>query len=244
MWLMKKLSFIIILIVLLVSSSAAQQPIGWVSKFGLAVGVTPTFIMPNIKPLNQFLPSLGLNKLPESGVFGFGGGGYAYILVIDNVRIGGLGFGGSVSEDASIGGITNEVKYSTGAGALTIEYTLPFIKKIAVSVGTMIGKGYREIEIYQNNKNFTWDEILAEFDNSTTNISRRLENDFFTITPTLNIDYPLNRFIAFRFGAGYLVSLSDKWTAANAQDVTGVPEDLNQNSFFIQTGIFIGFFAL
>jgi hypothetical protein len=244
MWLMKKFSFIIILIVLLVNSSAAQQPIGWVSKFGLAVGVTPTFIMPNIKPLNQFLPSLGLNKLPESGVFGFGGGGYAYILVIDNVRIGGLGFGGSVSEDASIGGITNEVKYSTGAGALTIEYTLPFIKKIAVSVGTMIGKGYREIEIYQNNKNFTWDEILAEFDNSTTNISRRLENDFFTITPTLNIDYPLNRFIAFRLGAGYLVSLSDKWTAANAQDVSGVPEDLNQNSFFIQTGIFIGFFAL
>lgn len=244
MWLMKKFSFIIILIVLLVNSSAAQQPIGWVSKFGLAVGVTPTFIMPNIKPLNQFLPSLGLNKLPESGVFGFGGGGYAYILVIDNVRIGGLGFGGSVSEDASIGGITNEVTYSTGAGALTIEYTLPFIKKIAVSVGTMIGKGYREIEIYQNNKNFTWDEILAEFDNSTINISRRLENDFFTITPTLNIDYPLNRFIAFRLGAGYLVSLSDKWTAANAQDVTGVPEDLNQNSFFIQTGIFIGFFAL
>ena len=244
MWLMKKFSFIIILIVLLVNSSAAQQPIGWVSKFGLAVGVTPTFIMPNIKPLNQFLPSLGLNKLPESGVFGFGGGGYAYILVIDNVRIGGLGFGGSVSEDASIGGITNEVKYSTGAGALTIEYTLPFIKKIAVSVGTMIGKGYREIEIYQNNKNFTWDEILAEFDNSTTNISRRLENDFFTITPTLNIDYPLNRFIAFRLGAGYLVSLSDKWTAANVQDVIGIPEDLNQNSFFIQTGIFIGFFAL
>ena len=241
---MKKFSFIIILIVLLVSSTSAQQPIGWVSKFGLAVGVTPTFIMPNIKPLNQFLPSLGLNKLPETGVFGFGGGGYAYILVIDNIRVGGLGFGGSVSEEASIGSIKNEVKYSTGAGALTIEYTLPFIKKIAVSVGTMIGKGYREIEIYQNNKKFTWDEILAEFDNSTTNISRRIENDFFTVTPTLNIDYPLNRFIALRLGAGYLVSLSDKWTAANSQEVTGIPEELNQNSFFIQTGIFIGFFAL
>jgi hypothetical protein len=244
MWLMKKFSFIIFIIVLLVNSSSAQQPIGLVSKFGLAVGVTPTFMMPNINPLNEFLPVLGINKLPENGVFGFGGGGYAYILLIDNVRIGGLGFGGSASDKAIVGNSVNEVKYSTGAGAVTIEFTLPFIKKFAVSIGALIGKGYREIEIYQNNKKFIWDDILNEFDNSTTNISRKLENEFFTISPTFNVDYPLNRFIAFRLGAGYLISFNDKWTAANSQDVSGIPEGLNENSFFIQTGIFIGFFAL
>ncbi|MBL1212932.1 MAG: hypothetical protein HND52_06205 [Ignavibacteriae bacterium] len=241
---MKKFSFIIIITALLSDSVNAQQPIGLVSKFGLAAGFTPTFMMPNIEPLNNILPGLGIDNLPSSGILGFGGGGYAYILVVDNMRIGGVGFGGSVTENAVIGSNENEVIYSTGAGALTIEYTLPFIKKIAVSIGTMIGKGYREIEIYQNSTGFSWDGILNEFDNSTSNISRRLENDFFTVSPTINIDYPLNRFIAFRFGAGYIISFSDKWTAANGKEITGMPEGLSDNNFFIQTGIFIGFFVL
>jgi hypothetical protein len=220
-----------------------QEQFRMVSKFGLAAGLTPTWIIPDINELNVMLPALGIEKLPTSGIFALGGGGYAYILFIDNIRIGGIGFGGKLSNDAVNDGIITQVDYSLGAGALTIEYTMPFIKEFALSIGVMIGAGYREIQLYKNNQNFAWDDIWGEFNNSSENISRTLENKYFTLSPTLNIDYPLNRFIAFRLGGGYLVSFSDKWKIENAQELVNVPSSLSKNNIFIQTGIFIGFFA-
>jgi hypothetical protein len=42
---------------------------------------------------------------------------------------------------------------------------------------------------------------------------------------------------------GYQITFADDWTADNDQPVANVPSDLNSNSFFIQSGIFIGFFS-
>jgi hypothetical protein len=46
-----------------------------------------------------------------------------------------------------------------------------------------------------------------------------------------------------RLGVGYQLTFGDKWTADNDQPLQDVPSDLNGNAFFIQSGIFIGFFA-
>jgi len=46
-----------------------------------------------------------------------------------------------------------------------------------------------------------------------------------------------------RLGVGYQIAFADEWTADNNQPVSNVPSDLNSNSFFIQSGIFIGFFS-
>jgi hypothetical protein len=62
-------------------------------------------------------------------------------------------------------------------------------------------------------------------------------------TPTLNLDVPINRFILIRLGAGYQISFNDDWTADNDKELRGVPSDLNANTFFVQSGIFIGFFS-
>ena len=63
------------------------------------------------------------------------------------------------------------------------------------------------------------------------------------ITPTVNLDYPVYRFVVIRLGVGYQLTFADDWTADNDQPVSGIPSDLNGNAFFIQSGIFVGFFS-
>ena len=165
-------------------------------------------------------------------------------MFIENLRIGGMGFSGSMSRDAVVNNVNYEAKYSIGGGAVTIEYTLPFIKKIAVSVGTLIGGGVLEIDLYQNSGSFNWNNLWQEFSSGqTNNISHKIQNKFFTLAPTINADIPVTRFIALRIGGGYLFSIGDNWEIDNAKTIGGVPSGLNGNSFFIQTGVFLGFFA-
>ena len=215
------------------------------SKFGLAGGLTATWMFPNYDDINKQLPALGINDKFEGGLLVWGGSGYVYLMVVDNVRIGGMGYGGSSSVANYVDGYNREIIYGLGGGAFTIEYTFPFIKRIAVSVGGMIGGGKLTIEQYQNNSNFSWQNTWDEFNNTegTRDISRRIMNDYFTLTPTLNVDVPLTRFLAIHVGAGYQFTMSESWTVDNDQLLSGVPGSLNGDAFFIQTGIYLGFFA-
>ncbi|MFC2083894.1 hypothetical protein ACFLS9_02455 [Bacteroidota bacterium] len=236
----------IILFSQLVSTAQTNSEISWVYKFGVAGGITPMWLFPDFQELNKVLPDFGVKELPSSGIFGLGGAGYAYIMIVDNLRIGGAGFSGTVSRDNISGGFRKEIEYSIGGGGLTIEYTLPMIKRIAISVGTMIGGGEVDIKIYQNNGDFSWNGIWDEVTDpsiNTENINRRISKSFFTITPTINVDIPINRFMAVRVGGGYLVELSGDWKVDNGVKLSGVPSNLNGNSFFIQTGLLVGLFA-
>ncbi len=243
---LKKSLFIITFVLLTTQVYSQVEQVGWISKFGAAGGFTPMWTIPDLKAINEVLPSFGVDNLPEGGMLVLGGGGYVYVMFIDNLRIGGMGFSGSVSRSSTLDNFNKEVIYSVGGGAVTIEYTLPFIKKVAVSVGTMIGGGSVEIEVYRNQGNFNWTNLWDEASdntNQTNNISRRLKNNFFSISPTVNVDIPINRFIAFRLGGGYIFSIGNDWKIENDQPLNNVPSSLNGDSFFIQTGIFLGFFA-
>ena len=109
----------------------------------------------------------------------------------------------------------------------------------------MIGGGKLTIDQYQNSGEFSWQGTWDEFNSSegTNNISRRMKNSFFTLTPTLNVDVPLTRFLALRIGTGYQFTMNESWTIENNKTLYDVPNSLNGNAFFIQTGIYLGFFA-
>lgn len=201
------------------------------------------WVMPDFDDLNVQLKGLGLDEFSNSGMVTWGGGGYVYVMFIDNLRIGGMGFGGSTSSDAIIGDFKHEAEYSLGGGAFTIEYSLPFVKGFAVSPGLMIGGGSVTVDLYKNKGNYGWDGIWQEQDGGSENITRRMKSGYFTISPTLNVDIPINRFMAFRAGAGYLITIGDEWEVDNGVELSGVPSSLNSDVFFIQTGIFIGFFT-
>lgn len=222
--------------------NAQMDQVGWVARFGMAAGFTPIWVSPDFSEINSYISTLGLEEF-DNGLMTYGGGGYAYIMVLDNVRVGGIGFGGKKSSNGVVEGFNRQVDYSLTSGAFTIEYTLPFIKNIAVSVGAMIGGGTLEIDIYQNEGSFTWDNIWSEYQNPSQNLHHKIKNTYFSISPTINVEIPINRFIAFRVGGGYALSLSDNWEVDNDIELNNVPSGINGDAFFIQTGIFLGFFT-
>jgi hypothetical protein len=222
----------------------SESQIGWVAKFGAAGGFSPIILFPNYDDVNVNLNNLGMNEL-SGPIYAWGGGGYAYVMIIDNLRLGGMGFGGLQSETSTLNNANNEVIYSIGGGAATIEYTMPFIKNMALSAGLMIGGGSLEIDIYQNSGNFDWNSVWDDvLDNSSTNNKEiSMANGFFFLSPTVNLDLPITRFLAVRGGLGYQFTFGSNWEIANGKKIESVPSGLNGNGLFIQTGIFIGLFA-
>lgn len=232
-----------ILILFFAGSSLYSQDVGWIAKFGLAGGITPVYAFPDFEEFNKQTASFGMEEFPSQGMLSWGGSGFVYILLVKNLRVGGTGFGGTVTRESSIGGYNYEAKYSMGMGAVTVEYTLPFIQGFNVSVGTMLGVGNVKMEMYKNNSEFDWDNIFNEFNGNTDSFSRVMKNSFYTISPTLNIEIPLNRLAVVRIGGGYIFSLGDEWTVENDVKLNNVPEGLSSNSFYLQTGLLIGIFA-
>jgi len=216
------------------------------APFGGGIGYVPAWYVPNIDPINTQLNDIGMTELSSSGFYSSGIAGYLYIGFVKNLRVGGMGYGGSLSSLQTIDNVNREVVYSLGGGGLTLEYTLPFIKDIGVSVGAAIGSGSLELDIYRNSGDFTWEgtwEELSDPNIPSESYNRKLKNSFWMITPSINLDYPIYRFVSLRLGVGYQLTFADEWTADNDQPVANVPSNLNSNSFFIQSGIFIGFFS-
>ena len=240
---MKK-SIIIILLFTSFIFAQSENQIGWIAKFGGAGGFSPIILFPNFDDINANITQLGMKEL-SGPIYAWGGGGYAYVMIIDNLRVGGIGFSGLQSETSNVNGFDNEVVYSLGGGAATIEYTMPFVKNMALSAGIMIGGGSLDIDIYQNsgkvNWNNIWQKVIENENDDNKNYS--LSNSFFLISPTVNIDVPVNRFIAIRAGLGYQFTLGSNWESANGKQLNNVPSSFNGDGFFIQTGIYIGLFA-
>ncbi|MBN2572325.1 MAG: hypothetical protein JXA68_09375 [Ignavibacteriales bacterium] len=222
-----------------------EEGVELVSKFGLAIGINPGWVFVNLSEINSKIDDFGVDKI-DNGIFTTGGSGYFYLMLVNNLRIGWTGFSGSRSSAKQVDGFDKKVIYELSSSGFSIEYSLPFIEKIGLSIGATIGWGNQQIEFHQANKDYTWDDLWAEASDtsiSTNNISRIIDNDFYTITPTINIDIPVNRFAAFRLGGGYLIPFSNDWKIADERELKNVPSGLKANSFFIQTGLYVGFFA-
>lgn len=240
----KKLFFSIFFLSTLVTFGQTGQFFD--APFGGGIGYVPAWYIPNVSPINNQLIDIGMPELSTSGFYSSGIAGFIYIGFVKNLRIGGMGYGGSLSTSQNISGENREVVYSLGGGGVTIEYTLPFIKNLGVSVGASIGTGSLQLDMYRNSGEFNWEGIWIEFRNgnvSSGNFNKKLKNSFWMFTPTINLDYPLYRFVTIRLGIGYQLTFADEWTADNDQPLTSVPSDLSGNTFFVQSGIFIGFFS-
>lgn len=244
---MKKILFAIMIFLSSTSLFAQEaEDVGWVARFGAALGLTPTYVFPNFDPINAQIKDMKIDQLSNSGMFVIGGGGYAYIMLVDNLRIGGMGVTGTKSTRGTVSGLNKEVKYNCSFGGVSFEYTLPFINKIALSVGTVVGMGTTSVEIFQSSGTFNWVDTWRKVNEGivlTNQVSDKITNSFYSITPTLNIDIPLSRFAAVRIGGGYVASFGNDWKINNEKTINNTPSDLTSNSFFIQTGIFFGLIA-
>ena len=241
---MTKFLVIPLLVISTLALNGQQQKKYFDAPFGGGVGYVPAWYIPNIDPVNTEINAIGIPELSTSGMYSSGIAGFIYIGFVKYLRVGGMGFNGSVSTSKMIGGINKEIIYSLSGGGISIEYTLPFVKDIGVSVGAVVGSGTMKIELFSNSENFSWDENWNHFESGNYESFRRsMENSYWMITPTANLDIPINRFILFRVGAGYQIAIIEDWTSDNDKTLNNVPSDLIANSFFVQSGIFIGFFS-
>ena len=239
---------ITIFMALLLASSPIYGQAGqfFDAPFGGGIGYVPAWYIPNIDPINSELSQIGMPELSTSGFYSSGIAGFLYIGFVKDFRIGGMGFSGYLSSSQLIDNVNGEADYSLSGGGVTLEYTLPFIKNIGVSVGAVVGAGSMELELFRNTGEFSWGgmwEELSEPNNSSESYYGKLRNHYWMVTPTVNLDYPIYRFVVIRLGVGYQLTFADDWTADNDQSVSGIPSDLNGNAFFIQSGIFVGFFS-
>lgn len=235
----------LLLLALSVSTAFAQnQKKYFDAPFGGGVGYAPAWYIANIDPINAQLNQIGIPELSKSGMFSSGISGFIYIGFVKFLRVGGMGFGSSVSTSKVIDGINKEIIYSLSGGGISIEYTLPIIKDIGLSIGAIVGNGSMKIDLYSNSGDFIWEEGWENLNSGNSESFRRsLENDYWMITPTVNLDIPLNRFMMVRVGAGYQIAIFEDWTADDDFELKSVPSELNANAFFIQSGIYIGFFS-
>lgn len=214
------------------------------APFGGGGGYVPSWYIPKVDVINNQLKALGIPEFSTSGLYASGGAGFIYIGFVKHLRLGGMGYGGSMSKSVTQNGINKEAVYSIGGGGLTVEYTLPFIKDLGLSIGATIGSGSMSIELFNNSGTQDWNNIWNELElGSNTNSSKKLTNSFWMFSPTLNFEIPIYRFVVFRLGVGYQLTFGDDWNYDNDQPLNNVPSGLNANSFFIQSGLFVGFFS-
>lgn len=236
----------LILSLFLISSTFLNAQSGkfFDAPFGGGGGYVPSWYIPKVDEINNQLKALGIPEFSSSGLYASGGAGFIYIGFVKHLRVGGMGYGGSMSKSATLNGENKEAIYSIGGGSLTVEYTLPFIKDVGLSIGAAFGGGSMVIELFNNSGAEDWNAIwtgLEEGNNS--NDYKKLTNSYWSISPTLNFEIPVYRFVVFRLGVGYQLTFGDDWTFDNDQTINNVPSGLNANSLFIQSGLFIGFFS-
>jgi len=235
---MKKTIFVLLFLSISAFAQLSEQSLNTVSKFGMAGGVSFNYLFPNISPLNSELKKSNMPEFPTS-LITFGGSGYVYVLFVRNLRLGGFGYGGSEEVSKQ----NRSSRLSISGGGITIEYTLPQIKGIAVSLGSVIGGGKINCDLFEFNENLTWVGIWDEFNGNSRVKHLNFYKTYFLLMPTVNAEILLNRFIAFRIGAGYQIPLFGNWKTNDNIELSGVPNDLTSRGFVFTTGLLIGLFV-
>ena len=222
-------------------------------KVGLFGGFTPGMIFPNVKPINDFLVAGGAAPLKDNGVFMLGGAGAAYIMVVPNLRVGGVGMSGSISS-ASVDlttGVRRDVQLKIGYGGLTVEYVVPIWEHFDFAAGTMLGTGGMDLTLRKSNGGTnTWggeESNLAQPPPSSSlgtlpNSTRVLTGSFYILIPSVAFEYAFTGWLAVRLGASYVAMLAPTWRVDSNYDLLGVPSNVNGNGFMANMAILIGTF--
>ncbi len=250
---MKKLFSIIFLILLTASLSPAQEePIpprrSRMVKMGLFVGYTPGWLFLDVKPVNTFLTAGRGAALKDDGVFMSGGGGAAYIMLIPNVRLGGVWMSGALKSTSIDGAaIRRDTRLNVSLSAVTIEYVVPIVERFDIAFGAMLGWGGLELTLRQSNGGSnTWVGEQNLFSSWTAgspgNMTRTLTGSYFLWAPTVNVEYAFLSWLGARIGVSYVGMSFPSWQVDGHYELLGVPGDISGKGLMIQAGLFVGTF--
>jgi hypothetical protein len=250
---MKNLILIVLLSSLVTSIGLSQQdepPVppkrSRAAKIGAFGGFTPGWLSLDVKPINDFLVGGKGAPFKDNGVFLFGGAGAAYVMFVPNLRIGGMGMGGSlksVSLDAT--GLRRDAQLGVGFAGVTFEYVIPVVERFDVSVGVMLGGGGIDLTLRQDAGGAsTWNQQWNYFGSTGTvsNNTRKLGGSFFAWIPSVNAEYALLGWVGLRLGVSYVGMSAPSWKIDDTYELLGVPSNINGQGVMINAGVFVGTF--
>lgn len=216
-------------------------------KFGGFLGFTPAWLKVNVDPINQVLVPSGGAALDDGGMWMWGGGGAVYAVFVPNLRIGGMGMGGSLSSTrVDELGIRKDAEFEVGYGGFTVEYVVPVMDRLDLAVGGMLGWGGSTLTLRQSDgAALTWEGEWRRYEDPSTgslNISRQMEGSFFVWVPSVNVEYAFLGWGALRLGVSYVGMSFPSWEMDGEYDLIGVPDDVNGNGFQVNLGILLGTF--
>jgi hypothetical protein len=254
---MKKLMLLLLVILAAAPELPAQEemipPIppkrSRAAKVGVFGGFTPAWLFADMKPINEILTASGGAALRESGIPLYGGGGAAYIMFVPNLRVGGMGMGGSISSTSlDAAGVRRDAEVSVGFGGLTVEYVVPVVDKLDIAFGAMLGGGGLDIVLRQDLGGAkTWSDEWGSFgsgdyeiNGQITSVRRTLEGSFFVWIPSVNVEYAITGWFAVRLGGSYVGMSAPSWSLDGKHDLLGVPTSISGKGFMINAGLFVG----
>jgi len=206
--------------------------------FGGGGGIVPTWYFVNTKGLNEELTRLGFPVLKENGMFLMGGHGYAYIIIIPNFRIGGIGAGGSIESTQSLGEIYRAAKFSTSFGGVTLEYVIPF-GRFHIAFGGMLGGGSNELALTRtSSETRDWNDVTF---GGKYPLYQVYSNSFFSYQPSLTIEFDVSPFIVVSANTGYYGSSGRAWKLDDHFEIQNVP-DFKLSGTFLRLGLTVGLF--
>jgi hypothetical protein len=219
-------------------------------KLGGGIGFTPQWLFLDLDPLNRVITSHGGTALKTGGMPLFGGGGYAYILFVQNLRIGGMGVTGKLTSKAveivnPQTQINRDVDLSVGYGGVSVEYVVPIVPRLDLAFGGVIGGGNMTIKITRNvTETKIWNNLWNEFEgqNNINEYSRTLTGNYFAYQPSVNLEYAVLRWLGVRVGASYLGTIGNNWKLDENYDIVNVPDNINSRGFMLNAGLFLGTF--
>jgi hypothetical protein len=247
-----RLSVLALLMALAIPLLAQEEPIPprrtKLAKVGLFGGFTPGVLCADMKPINDYLKGAGAAPVGENGIFMYGGGGAIYIMLLPNVRVGGVGMSGSLSSSAMAGTVRKDADISVGFGGVTFEYVINLAPRFDVAFGTMIGGGGIDITLRQDvGGNKTWFQEWSSFGSGNyetagqvNNVEREMSGSFLVLIPSVNFEYALTGWLGVRLGASYVSMSAPSWSLDATHDLVGVPSAISGKGFMINAGLFLG----
>lgn len=200
-------------------------------KIGGGGGYTPGWLFMDIDKLNETIISAGGTPFDGGRIMLNGGQGYAYLLLVQNLRIGGMGMSGT-RKTSRIETSTNtrrDVELGVGYGGVTLEYALSVVPRLDVTFGTVIGGGSMSLTIRRDmGTSKEWGDLWGEFASPqpAAEFSRKLEGSFFIFQPSVTVEVALLRWVGVRVGVGYLGMAGGDWKLDNKYDLAGVPDGI------------------
>jgi hypothetical protein len=221
-----------------------------VSYSWLGGGFYAGYFVPDLTDFNKNIAMPFVRQDLDEQVLMLGGRGFMPFPYVRNLRVGGLGYGGTserccVDTTASTGqDVTRSLKYSIGYGAITIDYALPIaVRRMFFLLGAELGLGGVDIEAKQAANRASFD-IKSEFDNPSTNITHTYSAGFILVKPQLQIEWAPTNFLMLHLAGGYQLTFMGDWKVDGDVSLgkTDALSNINGSGLVINFGVNIGFF--